>query len=98
MRAESEIFAHGKQISSDVATSFFTLAAVYARGGLPPAVAKAFAVAALATAGGLASKFTSVLLVPIVLALGIVERMGTPAGGSAATAPVGRGRGRRTWR
>ena len=89
------VLAHGKQISSDVATSFFTLAAVYGTWRLCREPSrKAFAVAALATTGALASKFTSVLLVPIVLALGIVDVLRRRPRRSAASAPSGRDRRR----
>jgi 4-amino-4-deoxy-L-arabinose transferase-like glycosyltransferase len=61
---------HGKQVTSDVQASFFMTAAVYSfwkvlRGG-----GTGWPVAAgLAVAGGLASKFTGVLAVPILLAM-----------------------------
>lgn len=64
------LLAHGKQVTSDVAVAFFMTAAVYAywrwreRRGVPP-----FAACALATAGAILSKFTGLLLVPILALL-----------------------------
>jgi hypothetical protein len=75
------VLAHGKQISSDVATSFFTLAAVYGAWRLCRSPSrKAFAATALATTGALASKFTSVLLFPILLVLAVADYVRRPAG------------------
>lgn len=75
------VLAHGKQISSDVATSFFTLAAVYGAWRFCRSPSRrTFAVATLATTGALASKFTSVLLVPILLVLVLADHLRRPAG------------------
>jgi hypothetical protein len=68
--------AHGKQITSDVAAAFFTVAAVYPlwrilRGRGDPRLH--LAVGALATALALASKYTSVLLFPLLAGLWLVE-------------------------
>ena len=63
---------HGKQITSDVQTAFFTLAAVYCfRRALRGDSGRWAALAGLAVAAALASKFTSVLLVPILLVMAV---------------------------
>ena len=68
------VLAHGKQVTSDVATAFFTLAAVYGLWRLcQRPSARALALAVAATTGALASKFTSVLLFPILLALAAIH-------------------------
>jgi hypothetical protein len=71
--------AHGKQVTTDVATAFFTVFALWAfwrllrgRGG---AVANLLS-CALATAGALVSKYTSVLLFPIFAILLGLEAFG----------------------
>ena len=71
--------AHGKQVTSDVQAAFFTVAAVYpvwrmfrGRGGLRANLA----LAALATTGALVSKYTSVLLFPLLAVLWLVETRG----------------------
>ncbi len=71
--------AHGKQVTSDVAAAFFTLAAAYPvwrifRGRGDPRIL--VGLAALGTAGALVSKYTSVLLVPLLALLWLVERRG----------------------
>jgi hypothetical protein len=60
------LLAHGKQVGTDVAVTFFMVSATYQawrllrrRGGRP-----AFALCALATAGALLSKMTGLLLLP----------------------------------
>jgi hypothetical protein len=64
---------HGRQVTSDVAVTFFLTAAVYAfwkamrNGGAWWAVA-----AGLAVAGALASKFTGVLAAPILLVMAMI--------------------------
>lgn len=68
--------AHGKQVTSDVAAAFFTVAAVYAvwrcfRGRGPFALN--LLAAAFLTAGALLSKYTSVLLLPILAVLLAIE-------------------------
>jgi len=73
------VLAHGKQVTSDVATSFFTLAAVYALWRLcRRQTARDFAFCALATTGALVSKFTAVLLLPVLLALALVDLRARP--------------------
>lgn len=71
--------AHGKQVTSDVQAAFFTVAAVYplwrifrqrGRPGLN------LVLAALATTGALLSKYTSVLLVPLLAGLWLLEVRG----------------------
>ena len=61
------LLAHGKQVTSDVAVAFFMTAAVYAysrwREGPTPTMLVA---CALATAAAILSKFTALLLVPIL--------------------------------
>lgn len=64
-----DFLAHGKQVTSDVATAFFTVASLFAFWRLlrergRPAVN--LPLCALATAGALLSKYTSLLLVPIL--------------------------------
>jgi Dolichyl-phosphate-mannose-protein mannosyltransferase len=83
--------AHGKQVTSDVAAAFFTVAAAYPawrlfRGRGDPRIH--LVLAALATAGALASKYTSVLLFPMLGLLWLVERRGriTRRAGLAAAA------------
>jgi 4-amino-4-deoxy-L-arabinose transferase-like glycosyltransferase len=73
--------AHGKQVTSDVQAAFFTVAAVYpvwrmfrGRGGLRANLA----LAALATTGALVSKYTSVLLFPLLALLWLLETKGRP--------------------
>jgi len=68
--------AHGKQVTSDVAAAFFTVAAVYAawrlfRGRGSPAAH--LVLSALATTGALLSKYTSVLILPLLLFLWLLE-------------------------
>ena len=89
------VLAHGKQVTSDVATAFFTLAAVYGVWRLcrRPS-ARAFALAVAATTGALASKFTSLLLFPILLALAAIDlgrrpKTERPALGRAAATAAG---------
>ena len=72
--------AHGKQVTSDVQAAFFTVAAAYPvwrifRGRGDPRIL--LATAALATAGAFVSKYTSVLVVPMLALLWLVERRGT---------------------
>jgi 4-amino-4-deoxy-L-arabinose transferase-like glycosyltransferase len=68
---------HGKQVTSDVQTAFFTTLAVYLfRRALMGASRRWAAVAGLALAGALASKFTSVLLVPILVVMAVSRRDG----------------------
>ncbi|HVR70903.1 MAG TPA: glycosyltransferase family 39 protein [Vicinamibacteria bacterium] len=73
------VLAHGKQVTSDVATAFFTVAAVYGLWRLcrQPGT-KTFALGVLATTGALASKFTSVLLFPILLVLALIDHTARP--------------------
>lgn len=66
---QPSFLAHGKQVTSDVPTAFFTTAALWAawralerRGPVAPSLL----VSALMTAGALVSKYTSVLLLPIL--------------------------------
>ncbi|MBI3932732.1 MAG: glycosyltransferase family 39 protein [Acidobacteria bacterium] len=60
------VLAHGKQVTSDVAASLFTLASTYALGRFLRNGGLAWLIAAAAlTAGALASKFTSLLLLPL---------------------------------
>jgi hypothetical protein len=71
--------AHGKQVTSDVAAAFFTVAAAYpvwriCRGRGDPRIL--LATGALATAGALVSKYTSVLVLPMLALLWVVERRG----------------------
>jgi Dolichyl-phosphate-mannose-protein mannosyltransferase len=71
--------AHGKQVTSDVQAAFFTVAAAYAvwrmfRGRGDPRIL--LATAALASAGALVSKYTSVLVFPMLALLWLVERRG----------------------
>jgi hypothetical protein len=68
--------AHGKEVTSDVAAAFFTVGAVYPlwrilRGRGDPRLH--LALAAVATALALASKYTSVLLFPLLALLWLVE-------------------------
>ena len=66
---------HGKQVTSDVQTALFTTASVYCFWRALSADRLAWAAGAgLATAAALASKFTSVLLVPIVIVLALALR------------------------
>ena len=74
------VLAHGKQVTTDVQAAFFTAAALWAawrafhRRGPP---ASNLVVAALMTAGALISKYTSVLLLPVlavILALELWKR------------------------
>ena len=75
---------HGKQVTSDVQASFFMTAAVYCfwkalRGG-----GNGWPVAAgLAVAGGLASKFTGVLAVPVLVIMALTTGV-TPRRRAAA--------------
>jgi len=68
------VLGHGKQVTSDVAVAAFTVAAVYAywrhrkKPGPWPIVA-----CAVATAGAILSKFTGLLLVPILALLGMID-------------------------
>jgi hypothetical protein len=70
------VLAHGKQVTTDVPTAFFTAAALWAawraihRRG-PPALN--LGVAALTTAGALVSKYTSVLLLPVLAVILAVD-------------------------
>ena len=68
------LLAHGKQVTSDVAVAFFMAAAVYAysRWREDPR-AKTLVVCALATAAAILSKFTGLLLVPILALLVAVD-------------------------
>ena len=85
---------HGKQVTSDVQTAFFAALAVYCfRRALRGPSHGWAAVAGLAVAGALASKFTSVLLVPILAAMALPRRDGI-AGRDAARARCRRARGR----
>ncbi len=71
--------AHGKQVTSDVQAAFFTVAAVYPvwrvfrQRGEPRLH---LALAALATVGALVSKYTSVLLFPLLAMLWLLETKG----------------------
>jgi hypothetical protein len=71
--------AHGKEVTSDVAAAFFTVAALYSAWRLlrsrGPAAAN-LGLSALALAGALLSKYTSVLIVPILVLLWLVETRG----------------------
>lgn len=63
---------HGKQVTSDVQAAFFMTAAVYFFGKALRGGGTWWPVAAgLAVAGGLASKFTGVLAVPILLTMAL---------------------------
>lgn len=73
------LLAHGKQVTTDVATAFFTMFALWAfwrflrgRGG---AVSNLLA-CALGTAGALVSKYTSVLLFPTFGLILLLEAVG----------------------
>ena len=68
------LLAHGKQVTSDVAVAFFMTAAVYAysRWRERPRPT-ALAACALATAGAILSKFTGLLLVPILALLVAID-------------------------
>jgi hypothetical protein len=68
------LLAHGKQVTSDVAVAFFMTAAVYAysRWREHPG-AKTLVACALATAAAILSKFTGLLLVPILALLMAVD-------------------------
>ncbi len=66
------VLAHGKQVTGDMANGFFTVAALYAgwrfaRGRSPGA----FLAAGAPTAGAALSKYTSLLLLPLVPALAL---------------------------
>jgi Dolichyl-phosphate-mannose-protein mannosyltransferase len=70
------VLAHGKQVTTDVPTAFFTAAALWAawralerRGPLAPNLV----VSALMTAGALVSKYTSVLLFPVLAVILAVD-------------------------
>ena len=68
------LLAHGKQVTSDVAVSFFTAAAVYAWWRWREGRARAsLAACALATGCAIASKFTGVLLIPILALLWTID-------------------------
>jgi hypothetical protein len=61
------LLAHGKQVTSDVAVAFFMTAAVYAYWRWRERRrAWSLAACALATAGAMASKFSGLLLIPIL--------------------------------
>ena len=68
------LLAHGKQVTSDVAVAFFMTAAVYAywRWRERPRALTIIA-CALATAGAILSKFTGLLLVPILALLVAID-------------------------
>jgi hypothetical protein len=68
------LLAHGKQVTSDVAVAFFMTAAVYAysRWREQPR-RKTLVACALATAAAILSKFTGLLLVPILALLVAVD-------------------------
>ena len=68
------LLAHGKQVTSDVAVAFFMTAAVYAysRWREDPK-AETLVAGALATAAAILSKFTGLLLVPILALLVAVD-------------------------
>jgi Dolichyl-phosphate-mannose-protein mannosyltransferase len=71
--------AHGKEVTSDVQAAFFTVAAAYpvwrvSRGLGDPRVL--LPLAAIATAGALASKYTSVLVFPMLALLWLLDRRG----------------------
>ena len=78
------ILAHGKQVATDVQAAFFTVGALWAgwralRNRGPAALN--IAVSALMTTGALLSKYTSVLLLPIlglVLAIDLWQRRPVP--------------------
>lgn len=86
------VLAHGKQVTTDVQAAFFTAAALWAawralqrRGPLAPNLA----VSALMTTGALVSKYTSVLLLPVlavILAFDLWKRR--PLDGLAARRAV----------
>ncbi len=70
------VLAHGKQVATDLQTAFFTTAALWAawralerRGPLAPNLV----VSALMTAGALVSKYTSLLLLPVLAAILVVD-------------------------
>jgi hypothetical protein len=85
---DPSLLAHGKQVTSDVAVSFFTAAAVYAywrwREGRRPWI---LAACALATGAAIASKFTGVLLIPILALLWTIDTVREWRGG---VRPAGR--------
>jgi hypothetical protein len=70
------LLAHGKQVTSDVAVAFFMTAAVYAywRWHERPQPA-ALVACGLATAAAILSKFTGLLLVPVLGLMAIVDLM-----------------------
>ena len=82
------LLAHGKQVTSDVAVSFFTAAAVYAywrwREGRQT---WSLAACALATGAAIASKFTGVLLIPILALLWTIDGIRQWRQGARASRP-----------
>lgn len=83
------VLAHGKQVTSDVQTAFFTVLALYLLWQSVRSRSRGRLVGSgLALAGALASKLTSVLLVPIALAMIA----------AAALSPLAGGGTRRDWR
>ncbi len=76
---------HGKQVTSDVPASFFMTAAVYCFWKALRVGGNAWPVAAgVAVAGGLASKFTGVLAVPILVLMAFTVSDGVAARRRAA--------------
>ncbi len=68
------LLAHGKQVTSDVAVAAFTAAAVYAYWRWREGASRwALIGCAAATAGAILSKFTGLLLVPILCLLALVD-------------------------
>ncbi len=68
------LLAHGKQVTSDVAVAVFTVAAVYAYSRWRDRLTGwALVACALATAGAILSKFSGLLLVPILALLVTVD-------------------------
>jgi 4-amino-4-deoxy-L-arabinose transferase-like glycosyltransferase len=90
------LLAHGKQVTSDVAVAVFTVAAVYAysRWREKPG-GWMLAATALATAGAILSKFSGLLVVPILALLVALDfARAWRAGGHPTAPPIGRALGR----
>lgn len=78
------VIAHGKQVTSDVQTAFFTVLALYLLWHSVRSRSRLLlAGSGLAIAGALASKLTSVLLIPI--ALGMIVAAALPAAATRGT-------------
>jgi hypothetical protein len=68
------LLGHGKQVTSDVAVAFFMAAATYAAWRLLVQPSRmAFAGCALATGAAILSKFTGLLMLPILVAIAAVH-------------------------